>query len=339
MKNRQLAFLGVVMWLSLNRPLRHALWAHSALAMVIALVFGCSDDAETHQALERDNSDPMIAQGGWYAAIPYTSSGRASLAGAGGVPSVAGSAFAIASLPVASASTGGASQLPAATSTTASNTAGSANAIGGQPNTAPTSSAVAIGGTGTIGTGGTTTNIAGSGGIAGNATTTVQTGGATSTRVYPVETGPDTPVRVLFESLAGTPSDTTVQVMVRLENRSQTDVFPLKDIEVTYWGTMATIKSITCICDTTVCGAATVGTFRTSHGQANCGFIYRFPGFELQPAKSIVLSWNCHYSDWTAIDESTHYSYPFGMTQGDPMPRVTVIDKAKQVVLWGVLPE
>ncbi len=307
--------------------------------LILLLCFACSDDAETHQALELDSSDPTIAQGGWFVASPSGSASRAGLAGAGGSPSVSGIATSAGSSLVGTAF--GGSSANSLGSTTPTNTAGAATAVatGGQPNLAPTTTGAGGFGPTAPQTGGTTNASAGVGGSAGAAGSLATTGGLSSTRVFPTSIGPDTPVRVLFDSIAGTSTDDSVHVLVRLENRSATDPFPLKDVEVVYWGMMATIKSIACLCDSPICGAATVGTFRSAHNQANCGFIYHFPGFELQPAKSVVLSWNCHYTDFTTIDESTHYSYPFGLQPGDEMPRVTVVNKAKQELLWGILPE
>jgi len=37
------------------------------------------------------------------------------------------------------------------------------------------------------------------------------------------------------------------------------------------------------------------------------------------------------------IDESTHYSYPFGYAASDPLPNVVVVYRSK--VVWGTLPE
>lgn len=343
-----LTFATILQIICLNDHIRAAIWRHSALAMLLTLLMGCSSDANSHQAIEHETSDPNIGSGGWSYPNRSWSTGRAIGNDAGAGPLADGTAGRGGFSSADTASMAGTAILPGASSSTKGTPlgiGGATAATGGQPTTVPTNTvAAATSGASSVASAGTTSASGTYGGSVGTAGTSTiggapSTGGASSTRVFPVEIGSDTPVRVLFDSVAGTSTDTSVQVMVRLENRSTTEAFPLKDIEVTYWATMTPIKSIACICDSPICNSATVGTFRSSHGQANCGFIYRFPGFELQPGKTIVLSWNCHYTDWTAIDESDDYSYPFGMTAGEEMARVTVIDKAQQKLLWGVLPE
>jgi hypothetical protein len=346
MKTRLFLLAFAVMYMSLGRQIRHVLWAHSPLAMLLAILMGCSSDANTHQALEPDSSEPTIASGGAVWPTRVWSNGRVVPNDAGAGPSVGGTAgHGGSSLVDIALGEGNATSLAGSSSTndTPSGIGGTANATGEQTTTAPTTSIVGVpnGGSG-VANAGTMNASAASGGSAGTAGASpiggVSTGGTSSTRVYDEAIGPDTPVRVLLEQVVGTPKDDTLQTWIRVENRSGKAI-PLKNIEIEYWGKMDTAKSVECVCTSNICGAATVGTFRSAHAQANCGFIYLFGGFELAAGKSMLIDWNCHYSDWSPIDETTHYSYPFNMVKGEEMPRVTVQDRSAMKLLWGVLPE
>lgn len=332
--------------LSLHHEIRHWLWQHSALAILLACLIGCGSDANTHQALEPDSSEPTIASGGWSYPNRTWSNGRVVGNDAGAGPLVGGTAGHGGSWIADTVSAAGTATMLAASSSTRETSVGigGASAVsGGQPTTGPTTSTSIVPNAGTGAANGATTNGSATfGGSAGTAGALpiggASNGGTTSTRVYDEKIGPDTPVRVLFEELGGTPKDNTVQVWVRVENRSAATI-PLKNIEIEYWGKMDPAKSIACVCDDSICAASTVGTFRSSHAQANCGFIFAFPGFELQAGKSMLLGWDCHYTDWSDIDETTHYSYPFNMQKGEEMPRVTVQDRSAMKLLWGILPE
>jgi hypothetical protein len=293
------------------------------LVATILTCFACGSDSPNH---ERHNNAATIATGGRASSI-VAHGGIASIFGPATVP-IGGLAW------TASSASAGTTSLPGTENKNVETSDAGSSATAPFSGSAGMPVATIAGTAGTAGTG--VVAIAG----APNPVSTAgsPSGGTVSTRVYPVETGPSTPLRVLFDSLTGGPKDESLQVAIRLQNRSA-DEIRLKDIEVVYWGKMDPLKTIACLCDTVVCDASTVGSFRSTHNQANTGFLYAFPGFSLLPGKEVLLAWNCHYTDWSIIDETTHYSYPMLLTPGEEMPRVTVVNKLKQLLIWGILPE
>jgi hypothetical protein len=148
--------------------------------------------------------------------------------------------------------------------------------------------------------------------------------------------GASSGVRVVFESKTGTTTDSTIATVVRLENKTNTSL-PLGAVSVSYWAYMS-MKQIECFCDTAICTAAKVGTFRTSRRGTNTCIEYTFTaGYSLDSGKAIQLVFNCHYTDDSPIDETTHYSQPYRLEAGDEMPNVTV--EIGTVVAWGVEPQ
>lgn len=181
----------------------------------------------------------------------------------------------------------------------------------------------------TVATGGAATGgqptIPGSAGAAGAIASMAGAAGSTGSGI-----------RVLFGATYGMPTDDTVETMIMLENKSGA-ALALKDLQVQYFIKMDPLARMTCHCVDSICTMSTVGTIRTIYRTANAFISWTFPSFTLQDGRTVSLYIDCSMDDGSAIDESTHYSYPFGYEPGDPLPTVVVMYRAQRV--WGELPQ
>jgi hypothetical protein len=310
------------------------------LLCVLLFLCGCASDSHhsTEPIDEKNSAVPPNYYGTWQWPNGGGSSGRAGNAGSTAVPQAAAANAEGAASPVGVGSAG-ADQLGPG-QTIAANTAGvsgSVIAAGGQPNQAPSSSGGGLGLTTVGGSSGSTLLFAG-GGLAfgGTASNTTAFAGSSGSASSTATGGASSGVRVVFESKTGTTTDSTIATVVRLENKTNTSL-PLGAVSVSYWAYMS-MKQIECFCDTAICTAAKVGTFRTSRRGTNTCIEYTFTtGYSLDSGKSIQLVFNCHYIDDSLIDETTHYSQPYRLEAGDEMPNVTV--EIGTVVAWGVEPQ
>ena len=181
----------------------------------------------------------------------------------------------------------------------------------------------------TLATGGAsfggTTTVLGTAGAAGTSPSMAGASGSTGSGI-----------RVLLGAIYGSSTDNSVETMIYLENKSGA-VLTLKDLEIQYYIHLAPLAKMTCECVDTVCNQSTVGTVRTIYRAANAFISWSFPTFTLGDGRQVSLYISCKMEDKSDIDESTHYSYPFGYAPGDPLPNVVVVYRGK--LAWGVRPE
>ena len=253
----------------------------------------------------REPASPELGFGG-FAPIDWTlllqggapSAGRAANAGA----TALGNAGGVTNLATGGATTGG--------QTAVLETAGAAGAR-------------------TLATGGASfggaTTVLGSAGAAGSTPSMAGASGSTGSGI-----------RVLLGAVYGSATDNSVETMIVLENKSGA-VLTLKDLEIQYYIKLAPLAKMTCECVDTVCNQSTVGTVRTIYRAANAFISWSFPTFTLGDGRTVSLYISCKMDDKSDIDESTHYSYPFGYAAGDPLPNVVVVYRGK--LAWGVRPE
>jgi hypothetical protein len=135
--------------------------------------------------------------------------------------------------------------------------------------------------------------------------------------------------------VSGSVLDDSVSTRVLLINEGRS--LNLKQLHVQYWVKLDPYEPLECLCDAAICTAATLGSWRSGRREANTCLEYSFPGFSLATGKSIELSFHCSYVDRSPIDETTHYSYPFGALAGDDLDTVTVVYEGQ--VIWGIEPQ
>ncbi len=309
------------------------------LFCVLLFVCGCASDSHhSTEPIEEASTRPPNYYGTWQWPTGGQSGNRAGSAGAmasqQGAAANAGAAAS--SVGVESGAAGRSGPDPTASAGTGST--GATTATGGQPSQVPSSSGGGLGLT-TVGGSSGYTSSAGLGGLAfgGSDSRTTALAGNSGSPNSMATGGASSGVRVVFASKTGTTTDSTIATVVRLENNTNTSL-PLGPVSVSYWANMAINKQIECFCDTPICTAAKVGTFRTSRRGTNTCIEYTFtPGYSVDSGKSIQLVFNCHYVDDSPIDETTHYSEPYRLEAGDEMPHVTV--EIGTVVAWGVEPQ
>lgn len=175
----------------------------------------------------------------------------------------------------------------------------------------------------------------------GGATTVLETAGAAGTSpsmagASGATTKPASGIRVILGATYGSATDESIETMLVLENKSGA-VLTLKDLEIQYFIRLAPTDKLVCECIDAICNQSHVGTVRTIYRAANAFISWSFPTFSMNDGRTISLYLSCHMDNGSNIDESTHYSYPFGYAASDPLPNVVVVYRSK--VVWGTLPE
>lgn len=291
--------------------------------------FGTGGAAATSSSLVSTNAGGAVARldGGSAGAVVAESTGGTNATGG---TSTGGVASTVAGQPM----TGGTT----ATATGGTPAAGGASAIGGQ------STQVHTGGTstgGTVAAGGQTLASGGSAGslsTGGSPATATAIGGSFAVAGQPGSGGALSVVRVSFVAAAGSPSDSSINTTVELENVSG-KLLELGNIVVRYWlTTESATAAVVGMCSSSVCGGSVVATGSISPARAGADHFveYRLGAGSLAIAAKLSLTFEAHRSDWVAFNELDDYSYPGAAKAGDKLDRVTV--RQADGLVWGVEP-
>lgn len=240
-----------------------------------------------------------------------------------------------------STETGGRSTRASSSATTAAGMGSANGGIGGQSTLVPNAGTSALAGSGSSAVAGSTTSVAGCAGLAssgGTVSSSTASAGSPATGGQSASGGASSTLVVAFVSVAGSPTDTTIDTTVELVNTTNSLV-DLTGVTVRYWLTVDSSSSgLVGVCPFGPCGSSVVATGAINPARSGADWFvdYRFSKTIIAAGSRLQFDFQAHKSDWSALNELNDYSYPGDAKPGDELTRITVYQSGKLV--WGTEP-
>ncbi len=317
------------------------------LCMLLLFSVSCaSDDTAFTSASSRGlaGADSSVAVAGQPSTggteSNFTATETGGLLSQGGSPTSVDSRTAIGgkSGETASSATGGQTKAMASSSTVVGGTM-SASGDAGAPSTLyPNTGSAGLAVAGSSATGGTPSSVAGSAGLpssGGTLSSSITSAGSPAAAGHSASGGASSIVRVVFVALAGSPSDSTIDTTVELENLTDS-ILDLTGMTVRYWATLdSATGGLVGTCPFGPCGSSVVATGAVTPARSGADYFidYRFGGATIVARGKLEFDFQAHGSSWTALAELNDYSYPGDAKPGEVLDRITVYQAGK--LIWG----